>query len=250
MEETKLDKKCILLRFFEKESYIECFRSGKIRMMSAKYYKKTDGKSLKLYNNRNDFLENSTHIYNPNPDGTITLVDPFKYGIDNETTNMWVNPECLCSPVMACNDILDKLTKISCFYMLPENETILSCLSTMKGDLGDYYCLITDINKFTSHIIFGFTKYRDQGITTNEAMRSVEYVNENKFNGRYGPFRKPSGLDWQREYRIKVLNQNSIDPFWFEVNSLKDITIWGKVSDLLNAKYNERGGLIIPNYHI
>ncbi|MCB2292171.1 hypothetical protein LGK95_01295 [Clostridium algoriphilum] len=54
-------------------------------------------------------------------------------------------------------------------------------------------------------------------------------------------------MSWQRDYRIKVVTQSSSDPFLLNIESLKDITIWGKVSDLINGSVDYRGGVMIPN---
>lgn len=45
------------------------------------------------------------------------------------------------------------------------------------------------------------------------------------------------------------MTQDNNEPFWFEVDNLKDITIWGKTSELLDGMFNESGGLIISNYN-
>ena len=251
MEQNALNKKYTLIRFFEEEKYVETFRCGKIRMMSAKHYKENEKKSNELYNNRYDTFENSSYIYNPNSDGTIDFVDPIG---PERFTNMWVNPDILCSPIIIGNDKLDELTKISCLYMLPIHESpykkLLSYVSNKVYDFGNYYCLITNQVEFENRIKNSIINYHNKKITSGECFGPVEYIDEKGFHGRYGPFRKPFGLSWQKEYRIKVVTQDDNEPFWFEVDNLKDITIWGEISELLNGMFNESGGLIISSYNI
>lgn len=250
MEQNIFNNKYTLVRFFQEEEYVETFRCGKIRMMSAKYYKKNEEKSKELYNNRYDAFENSNYIYNPNLDGTIQFAEP----IGRERfTNMWVNPNVLCSPIIIDNDKLDELTKISCFYILPIHNSpykkLSSYVSNKVYNFGNYYCLIINQIEFENRIKNGIIKYHNQKITSGECFGPVEYIDEKNFNGKYGPFRKPSGLSWQNEYRIRVVTQDNNEPFWFEVDNLKDITIWGKTSELLDGMFNESGGLIISNYN-
>lgn len=250
------DKEFTLIRFFEKEDYVENFRNGNIRMMSAQHYKEMEF-SLELYNTRYDSLENSNAIYNPNPDGTILWETPVQKGDPIQMggegcTGCWVNPEGeLLSPIIISNDASDNMTKISCFYSLFKqnivDDKLSSSISTMKGKFGDYYCLITNKNEFFRRITNGFLDYNSRKIAGNAKIGFPNYVDERKVNGRYGPFCKPAGLSWQREFRI-ILQTEKIDPFWFNIVSLKDITIWGKVSDLLNGKLDKDGNLIIDNY--
>lgn len=245
------NKEFILLRFFEQEKHIEDFRSGSIRMRSAKYYKELEKHIAKLYDNRYDSIENAAFVYNPNSDGTIQFTEPLKMD-DDEYHKMWVNPDCLCSPVIINNDTLDEMTKLFCMYSMFKSDIVdgklSSCLSTMEDSLGDYYCLIINNNEFFSRIINGISIHNTQKITRNGQLGFVKYVNENSFNGSYGAFCKPSGLVWQREFRIKVETLNN-DPFWLKVDSLKDITVWGNVKDLINGKINENGVLIANNIH-
>lgn len=251
MGDAAINKEVVLLRYFNKESHIESFRSGKIRMMSAKHYKEIEKNTSKLYDNRFDSLENSTFIYNPNPDGTIPLSEPLEI-LGDKYSKMWVLPGISIVPITIYNEDLDTITKIFCLYsMLMQdivNRELSSCLSTMEDNLGDYYCLITNTNEFITRIKRGYSRYVVQKVVRNGCLNFVEYVDENNFNGSYGPFRKPSGLDWQREFRIKVETLN-VDPFCLDIDSLKDITIWGKVCDLLNGKIDKNGILALDNYY-
>ncbi len=249
MMKEKINEVFVLLRFFEKEDYLQTFRTGRIRMMSADHYKNFEKCSGKLYNNRHDMLENSVFVYNPQPNGTVQLKEPLTIG--NSTYNtMWCAPSVV-SPIMIANDNYDKLTKLSCFYSIFRNGIvdgkISSYLSTMKSDLGEYYCLIVNTPEFITRIINGFTKYQELRIAGNGQLGFIKYVNEHEYNDRYGAFCKPSGLSWQKEFRVKIETDN-IDPFYFEVECLKDITIWGKTSDLYKSEINDKGDIIINNY--
>lgn len=243
-------KKFLLIKFFDNKDFVESFRKGKLRMMSTKYYKELE-KTNKLYNNRYDSLENSHSLYNPNQDGKILFKEPLKFG-NEEYPKMRLGNCTVSSPVIISSNTSDEMTKITCMYSILWEDLVdgklSSCLSTMEDNLGDYYCFVTNLDEFLYRIQIGILKYAEKRIVRNGFIDFVKYVDEFDHNGLYGPFCKPSGLSWQREARIKLETRN-VDPFWLDVGSLKDVTIWGKKKDLLNATLDKDKQLRIDNFY-
>lgn len=241
----------LLVRFFNNEEHIEHFRSGNLRTMSMEYYKKMEKQSLKLYDNRYDSIENSIYVLNPDKYGNIQLNNPINIG-DTGYEKIEVRNCKLLNPIIIGNDKLDEITKILCFYMIDLNEIkdgkFNSVLSTMEDSFGDYYCLVTNTEEFIQRIAGTMAYYTKKNIIRNGEYKPVTYVDEKTYYGYYGPFCKPKGLWWQREFRIKFETLNK-DPFIIKTKDIKDITICGKVRDLKNATINNNEMLVIENYN-
>lgn len=224
------NRKGVFVRFFKEEDHVECFRNGNIRMMSMGYYKdweaKDDG-SMRM-----DHAENSTHVYNHDESGIIELDQPLgKEGFDRIKLNL---DSGTFGPTFIGNPISDKTTKIASFTVIVQEDILDGKLSTAINEkvknLGKYYCLILSNDKL----------FKRLGKKANELniepliFAPIKYVDVNTYNGYYGPYRKPNEYQWQNECRLAFARDEE-DPFWFNIESLRDITIWGNTSDLLEG---------------
>ncbi|PKM48911.1 MAG: hypothetical protein CVV02_18290 [Firmicutes bacterium HGW-Firmicutes-7] len=247
-----MGREYLLLRFFSDDSHVRTLREGKIRMMSSKYYKSLeDGLQSDVgADGRFDMYENSAYIYNPDDNGEITLDQPLKL-MNKDIIKIRVY-EGVESPIIINNEADDELTKVYCFYALFLDEVKEQQLSSVFKDIekfGTYYCIIHDTEDFVKRINRGIEEYYVKDIIKNPELKFVDYVDVKKFNGVYGAYRKPTQLSWQNELRFTV-SASSTDPFMLDIGGIKDISIWGKVTDLKNGRIYSNRELSIDDYEI
>lgn len=242
----------VWLRFFDKKEYLDAFRNGEIRMMSTYYYKHLEKRKLDvLYNNKFDSLENSLYVLNRNPkekempNNMVKIYTEDNFGIEVSTKMK------LCNPIIISNDELDKEIKMSCYYVIPSNEIMGKkfsyILDTMKDELGKYYCIIIDKEKF----ITKFAKAIRCGLIDKTIKKALDcdyakYKDEKSYNGRWNPLLKPLGLSWQKEFRF-LLQTKKEDPFYIKLGDIKNITGCGLVNDLKDSYVESDGTIVINN---
>lgn len=230
-----------LIRFFQKAKYLNEFRKGEIRMMSAYYYASLERGCKQLYNNRYDFTEGVSYIYNNTSREEVSLKEP------NFEIKLGDGVESICINSTEPNLQI----KLSCYYYLSKSKIIdgnfFTELSAHKGDLGNYYCLFTNPkdfllrcdSKLKSYIAVNKVKQYSSGFPT--------YDNIDNAQGFLGPFVKPDGLSWQNEFRLVVSTNNEPDPFYLSVGDLTGISVCGKREDILKGRVVDNDTIIIPN---
>lgn len=230
-----------LLRFFPKAKYLNEFRCGAIRMMSAYYYAtlKFGGKSL--YDNRFDLTEGMSYLYNNSTGNAIELTeDAFNIKLGNGVKQICINSEHPNSQI-----------KLSCYYHLEKikipDGKFASELLRMGDDLGEYYCLFTDPRDFLMCV-----DNRLKQLMANKRIKqyqsgAADYLPVEKTNGFSTPIQKPEGLKWQNEYRIIVNTVCESDPFFININNIQNISVCGKKSDLLCGRVVNEDTIQIPN---
>lgn len=230
-----------LFKFFDCPKYVEEYRTGKIRLMSAYHYATLES-NAGFYNNRYDITEGQTYvIHRDNPDQS----DTYKWGNGRLTLNAGVIATCFNGATP------NKQLKLSCFYALKRTDIhdgkFANALSTMKSSLGEYYCFFTDPTEFLRRIQVKLTELMDNGILRQYKADRVNYYDFEHFTGVSNPFYKPNGLDWQREYRLLLQTINQPDPFYIDIGDIKGITVWGEKKDLMNAYISGDDTIVIPN---
>lgn len=238
--------KDFLIKFFEKKKYVDEFRSGKIRLMSAAHYASLESNMnlhSGLYNNRMDATEGiSFHMNRTNSDSPLTMT--FKNGVK---CNVGAGVES----VLLNSFSMNSQYKISCFYALDESDmptgTFRPALESMQDSLGDFYILFSNPALFAHLINDEVMRLVSSNIVKSFLMKRVTYYDESTFTGTSTPFHKPLGLSWQKEYRLLIETVNSDDPFYIDIGSIENITTCGKVADLLNAQIINDSTIFIPN---
>jgi len=83
---------------------------------------------------------------------------------------------------------------------------------------GDSFIIVLDTQEFLNRILTAAWKAK-----LHVEWKFIDYFEERTFSGETGPFRKPSSLSWQREFRL-AFQPASIDPLQLIVGDLSDIT--------------------------
>lgn len=234
-----------LFKFFEKQDYVDEFRTGKIRLMSAFHYANMEC-SAKLYNNRADSTEGKTLVFNnnnTNPDEKKTLMfgNNEKIVLAPGVTRMVLNSG---NP--------NQQLKISCYYVIdatdiPDNR-FKTALDTMEDSLGEYYVAFTNPEEFANRIKKRLDKLIAEGKASDFSMNRVQYIDMDKIARFKNPFEKPKGLEWQHEYRLLINTVDKSDPFYIDIGDIKDITIWGHKADLEKGYVSDDTTIYIPNH--
>lgn len=234
-----------LFKFFTKKEYVDSFREGKIRLMSAYYYAtlEEEKKTGAFYNNRYDATEGKSILINrektENP-FTIKFSNGTELLLGAGVQNFLMNTENTSGQL-----------KISCFYAL-ENKDIPSgkfkeALDTMEDSLGEYYITFLNPEEFALRIQKEINKLKERGIAKELRMSTVKYFDAEKYSGITHVFQKPDKLKWQHEYRLLVETINEPDPFVLDIGDICDITAWGKVEDLRKGYVVDDTNVYIPN---
>lgn len=233
-----------LFKFFEKEEYIDEFRQGRIRLMSAYHYATLE-QAAGLYNNRYDVTEGKTFIYNNTLAERKTI--KFGNGIEIELGNGIRN-------IVVNSGNPNQQIKLSCYYTIDKSDVpdgkFKTILSTMEDSLGEYYIFFTDPAKFANKIEDCMNKLKKENKVIDFSLNRVTYYDVDNFNGFSNPFKKPDGLSWQREYRLAVNTVDMQDPFYIDIGNISDITIWGKFEDLKQGYIGDNSNIFIPNYKL
>lgn len=233
-----------LFKFFEKEEYIDEFRQGRIRLMSAYYYATLE-QTAELYGNRFDITEGKTFIYNnlPSKKETIKFNNSMEIELGDGVQKIVVNSG---NP--------NQQVKVSCYYVIEKNDIpdgkFGTVLDTMKESLGKYYIFFADPAKFAYKVQDCMGKLKEINQVKDFSLNKVTYCDINNFNGFLKVFEKPNGLSWQREYRLAVDTVDISDPFYIDIGDIRDITMWGKVDDLKKGYIVDDTNVFIPNYII
>lgn len=232
-----------LFKFFEKPEYIEEFRKGKLRLMSAYYYATLE-QSARFYNNRFDATEGQTFLFhNPNPEEgkVITFGNGTTMKLGKGVQTVFANS---ADP--------NQQIKLSCYYAVKKEDIpdgkFKTVLDTMQDDLGDYYIAFIDPAAFAYRIQDSIEAMKKDGIVLDFSLNSVRYYDINHFNGFSNPLDKPDGLSWQREYRLIVNTVNQPDPFYIDIGNIEDITFWGKKDDLKKGYLVDETTIYVENY--
>lgn len=233
-----------LFKFFDDPKYIEEFRNGKIRLMSAFHYANIEH-SAPLYNNRFDLTEGESFIFHNNtPEDEKTI----HFG-NGTTMKLGIGVQSLVANSGTPNEQI----KLSCYYAIEREDIpdgkLQTALDAMQGDLGDYYIFFHDPEAFAHRVQKSLNRAEEEGKVVDFALKKVRYYDVEHFNGFSLPFDKPDGLSWQKEYRLAVNTVGQPDPFYVDVNNLKDITIWGKKSDLERGFVVDESTIFIPNHY-
>lgn len=232
-----------LFKFLSKESYVEEFRMGKIRLMSAYYYATLEQAKDSFCNNRFDATDGKSFLLNR---------ENAKEAMDIQFAN---NTKIQIGPgvesILINSEGSSKQLKISCYYALNRADIregkFKNVLDTMEDSLGDYYITFLDPSEFARRVQNEVEKLKIQGIVKDFGMKCVEYYDANKFTGVAGPFLKPDILKWQREYRLLIETIEQSDPFYIDIGDIRDITMWGKVEDLYNGYIVDENTTYLPN---
>ncbi len=232
-----------LFKFFEKPEYVEEFRKGRIRLMSAYYYATLE-QSTQLYNNRFDSTEGKSFLFhNTNPEKEITL--SFANGV---TMQLGRGVQSIVFNSGEPNEQI----KLSCYYALKKEDfpdgKFKTALDTMQDSLGDYYIAFCNPAAFVYRVQDSIDKMKKEGKVLGFSFKTVRYYDTERLNGFSYPLDKPDGLSWQREYRLIVNTVKQADPFYIDIGSLEDITIWGKKIDLENGFVEDETNIFIPNH--
>lgn len=233
-----------LFKFLEKPEYVEEFRNGNIRLMSAFHYANLEQSGM-LYNNRHDVTEGETFIFH-NP--TLEHEKTIQFG--NGTT---MKLGAGVQRIVANSGSPNEQIKLSCYYSI-ENKDIpdgkfKTVLDTMQDSLGDYYIAFCNSETFAYRVQDAINRLKKEGKATDFTLNHVQYYDVEHFSGFSYPLNKPDGLSWQREYRLVVNTINQPDPFYINIGNIKDITIWGKKTDLEKGYIENESTIFIPNYY-
>ena len=233
-----------LFKFFTEEKFIDEFRKGRIRLMSAYHYATLE-QTAELYNNRYDVTEGKTFIYN-NP---LSEEKNIRFGSDIEielgkgVRNIVVNSG---NP--------NQQIKLSCYYVIEKNDIpdgkFKTVLDTMEDSLGEYYMFFIDPAKFAYKVQDCMNELKKENIVIDFSLNRVTYYDVDNFTGFSDPFKKPNGLFWQREYRLAVNTIDMPDPFYIEIGDISDITIWGKIEELKQGYIVDDSKVFIPNFRL
>lgn len=232
-----------LFKFSEKPQFIEEFRSGHIRLMSAYYYATLE-KSTELYSNRYDATEGEVFIINS--DGTQPQKHSFSNGssleIGKGVQRMLINS---ATPNLQ--------NKISSYYLILQSDIpdgkFKTILTTMEKSLGDYYIFFSDPAAFAHRVKQQLLRLQSKDEIIDFSFGPVKYKDIENLCGFVHPSEKPDGLSWQHEFRLLVSTKNKNDPFYIDIGDIRDITIWGKKSDLLNGYISADRQIYIPNHY-
>lgn len=229
-------------KFFDKEEYIELFRNGKIRMMSADYYATMEHPSG-LCSNRDDATEGKAFLFN-NPD------------IDNggiiKFPNQTIEYASGIESILLSDTSYNKDIKISCYFSINDREIPMGrfekAIENMKDSLGEYYLFFLDFEMFQRKILNKAEKQKRDGQVKGIGMDFVRYYDVYNWRGVTGPFDKPNVLEWQKEFRIMIQTIKKPDPYIIDIGDIRDITVWGKVSDLKEGYIVKEGEVCLPNH--
>lgn len=232
----------LLIKFFDDPRWVNEYRSGRIRMMSAYHYATLEHGS-EWFDNRYDITEGLSYVVNRD-----STVHSDEYNLGHATMILGSGVKSMCLNSSQPN----KQIKISCFYSIKykdiPDKRLITSLSTMKQSLGEYYCLFINPEEFLMRVKRKLDELICKNAIHNYSSDYVKYCDINTLNGYSDPFTKPDGLYWQKEYRLLVHTINEDDQFYIEVDDLKDITIWGNKRDLMQGYIKNDDEIYVPGY--
>ena len=197
----------LLCRCFDKIEHAEEFLSGRIRMMSLKYYREKETDK----NGRKDKYEGALKLWQ----GEHTTVK-----IDGMVVS---GKEGLVSVVTRLDEH-EKNTKICCCTLLEieDNEIKAGALKQFKLP---YCVLFSKPNEFID-------RFKKAAKDKNWAIGKTTFYDEKTYNGDLNEFQKPQKFAWQNEFRLS-LKESSHDPFYLDIGDIHEIAEVFKTRELI-----------------
>ena len=187
----------LVCRCFNELSHAEEFLSGKIRMMSLRYYRKMEDDN----HGRKDKYEGSEKLWQGK--NTTLTIDGKKI----------TSQDGLVSVIIR-TDSYEKNTKICCCTLLPITNRIEGLDNLRKFHL-PYTILFKEPDEFIN-------RFKKAATGKNFATGKVSFFDEKTYNGDLTAFQKPNSFKWQNEFRL-LLESPTEDPFYLNIGDIHDI---------------------------
>jgi len=209
-----------LVKLLDKMEYAESFRQGHLRMCTLRSYKHYKDVSGEL---RGDEFE-----------GVVSILQPSKIGEIQFGGNL-IKGEDLATPIVICsNELLNK--HAFCLYSLNSRgfdsitkDTFDEFRNSLElhhecFGLGKYCVVIINVTEFIERCKRAINKMNIKG-----KLGLVDYFDDSIIHGalekeKHG-FQKRIKYAHQREYRILIENNISMDCYSFNIGDISDISI-------------------------
>jgi len=197
-----------LLKFFEKEQYLNDFLNGKLYMNTLKYFKENQSLDIARLDKFETIVEHKKSNFNAIQIGKASF-ERNKGELAGGSTILTTKNYDFCN--------------ILCLYSLwknTDNEHIE--MDTRNKIFGNYCIVITNVSEFLKRIIAATNR---ENFVCYHA--GINYISKNQIiiiEEEKIPFTKFDSFSYQREFRIAINTQRNIDePYILDIGEIRDI---------------------------
>ena len=204
-----------LLVKFGKHHHIESLQNGLVYMNPWEYFRQVENVEQK------DISEGIDVWFNP--DTTDIMLDGHKFTKNSGTVSASLSSE-------------HNTIKIFCATLISRRDSIredLKILDDRVKDFGESYLVIYNLKEFFSRLLVALERDKTLGKIVEYESKKIKYVDQEFYDGDFGPFRKFSQFRHQKEWRLAIQSK-TLNEYRLDIQDIADISELGKTDKFIN----------------